>query len=182
MNFLIIWGWKDRYCLALLFKLIIFLQLASFFKCSDLFLAWLEVKYFFLFKVLFLICVSGLYKHVHWLKGTVLREKLLNWGLGEMDWTLTIDRTWVLHFPDHLFNCHNIWTVCCLDVKPVWSLSKTVALRRVIVHAVVALSCLLVCGLQQFRGQQHTLLQCTAEANSTCKQAVCLAKDLAKCC
>ena len=39
------------------------------------------------------------------LKGTVSREKLFNWGLGEMDWTLTIDRTWYLHFPDQLFNC-----------------------------------------------------------------------------
>ena len=37
------------------------------------------------------------------LKGTVSREKLLNWGLEEMDWTLTIDRTWVLHIPDQLF-------------------------------------------------------------------------------
>ena len=63
------------------------------------------------------------------LKGTVAQEKLLNWGLGEMDWTLTIDRTWFLHFPDQLFKCHNIWTVCRLDVKPVWSLSKTDALR-----------------------------------------------------
>ena len=27
-----------------------------------------------------------------YIKGTVAREKLLNWGLGEMDGTLTIDR------------------------------------------------------------------------------------------
>ena len=47
-------------------------------------------------------------------KGTVAREKLLNWGLGEMDWTLTIDCTWVLHFPDQLFKCYNILTVCRL--------------------------------------------------------------------
>ena len=109
-------------------------------------------------------------------KGTVAREKLLNWGLGEMDWTLTIDRTWFLHFPDHLFKCYNILTVCRLEVKPVWWLSATDALRWLIEHAVVALSCLIVCGLQQFSGQQCTLLQCTAEANSTCKQAVCWAK------
>ena len=31
-------------------------------------------------------------------KGTVSREKLLNCSLGEMDWTLTIDRTWFLHY------------------------------------------------------------------------------------
>ena len=36
-----------------------------------------------------------------------------------MDWTLTIDRTWVLHFPDQLFNCYNFLTVCRLDVKSV---------------------------------------------------------------
>ena len=36
-----------------------------------------------------------------------------------MDWTLTIDRTWLLHFPDQLFKCHNILTVCRLEVKPV---------------------------------------------------------------
>ena len=35
-----------------------------------------------------------------YLKETVAREKLLNWGLGKMDWTLTIDRTWFLHFTD----------------------------------------------------------------------------------
>ena len=52
-------------------------------------------------------------------KGTVSREKLFTWGLGEMDWTLTIDRTWFLHFPDQLFKCHNILTVCRLEVKPV---------------------------------------------------------------
>ena len=40
-----------------------------------------------------------------YIKGTVSREKLFSWGLGVMDWTLTIDRTWVLHFPDQLFNC-----------------------------------------------------------------------------
>ena len=65
----------------------------------------------------------------HFFKGTVSREKLLNWGLGKMVWTLIIDHNWVLHFSDQLFNCHNIWTVCCLHVKPVWSLSGTVALR-----------------------------------------------------
>ena len=52
-------------------------------------------------------------------KGTVSREKFFNSGLGEMDWTLTIDHTWVLHFPDQLFNCFNILTVCRLEVKPV---------------------------------------------------------------
>ena len=77
------------------------------------------------------------------LKGTVSREKLLNWGLGEMDWTLTIDRTWVLHFPDQLFNCYNCLAVCRLEVKPVWSLSETVALRWLIWHPVVAVSCLM---------------------------------------
>ena len=46
-----------------------------------------------------------------------------------MDWTLTIDRTWFLHFSDQLFNCYNISTVSRLDVKPVWSLSETDALR-----------------------------------------------------
>ena len=62
-----------------------------------------------------------------------------------MDWTLNIDRIWVLHFSDQLFNCYNILTVCCLEVKPVWSLSETVAFRSLIMHAVVAGSCLLVC-------------------------------------
>ena len=65
-----------------------------------------------------------------------------------MDWTLTIDRTWVLHFSDQLFNCYNLLTVSHLEVKPDWSLSATVALRRLIVHAVVAVSCVVVCGLQ----------------------------------
>ena len=46
-----------------------------------------------------------------------------------MDRTLTIDRTWFLHFIDQLFKCYNILTVCRLDVKPVWSLSETDALR-----------------------------------------------------
>ena len=82
------------------------------------------------------------------MKGTVAQEKLFNWGLGVMDWTLTIDRTWFLHFSDQLFNCHNIWTVYCLDVKPVWSLSETDALCWLIVHAGVAVTCLLVCELQ----------------------------------
>ena len=63
------------------------------------------------------------------LKGTVAREKLLNWGLGKRVWTLIIDCTWVLHFSDQLFNCHNILTVCRLNVKPVWLLSETVAFR-----------------------------------------------------
>ena len=63
-------------------------------------------------------------------KGTVSREKLLNCSLRNMDWTLTIDRTWVLHFPDQLFNCYNILTVCRLDVKPVWWLSTIAAFRR----------------------------------------------------
>ena len=72
-------------------------------------------------------------------------EKLFTWGLGEMDWTQTIDRTRVLHFSDRLFKCYNILAVCRLEVKPVWWLSETVALRRLIVHAVVALSCLIVC-------------------------------------
>ena len=35
-------------------------------------------------------------------KGTVSREKLLNCGLGENDWTLSIDLTRVLHFSDQL--------------------------------------------------------------------------------
>ena len=57
------------------------------------------------------------------------------------------------------------------------------AFRRLILHAVVEVSCLLMCGLQQFSGQERTLLQCTAEANSTCKQAVCLANEaIAMCC
>ena len=79
------------------------------------------------------------------LKGTVSREKLFIWGLGEMDWTQTIDRTRVLHFSDQLFSSYKILTVCRLEVKPVWWLSETVALRRLIVHAVVALSSLIVC-------------------------------------
>ena len=44
-------------------------------------------------------------------KGTVSREKLLKCGLGEMDWTLTIDSTWVLHFSDKLFNCYNFFNL-----------------------------------------------------------------------
>ena len=84
------------------------------------------------------------------LKGTVSREKLFSWGPGVMDWTLTIDCTWVLHFPDQLFNCYNCLTVSLLDVKPVWWLSETVLFRWLIWHAVVAIRCLLVCGLQQF--------------------------------
>ena len=76
------------------------------------------------------------------LKGTVSREKLFTWGLGEMDWTLTIDRTWVLHFSDQLFNCYNFLTVHCL-VKPVWWLSETVALHWLIWRSDVAVSCLL---------------------------------------
>ena len=82
------------------------------------------------------------------LKGTVSREKLLNWGLGEMDWTLTIDRTWVLHFTDQLFNCYNFLTVCRLDVKPVLWFPAIDAFCRLIMHAVFAVRCLLVCGLQ----------------------------------
>ena len=74
------------------------------------------------------------------IKGTVSPEKLLNLGLREMDRTLTIDRTWFLHFSDQLFNIYNCLAVCRLDVKPVWSLSETDALRRLIVHAVVAVS------------------------------------------
>ena len=35
-------------------------------------------------------------------KWTVSREKLLNCGLGENDWTLSIDLTRVLHFSDQL--------------------------------------------------------------------------------
>ena len=66
-----------------------------------------------------------------------------------MDWTLTIDRTWVLHCSDQLFNFYNLLTVSHLEVKPDWSLSATVALRRLIVHAVVAVSCVVVCGTQQ---------------------------------
>ena len=81
-------------------------------------------------------------------KGTVSREKFFNRGLGEMDWTLTIDRTCVLHFSNQLFNCYKILTVCRLDVKPVWWLSGIVALRWLIVHAVVAVSWLLVCCTQ----------------------------------
>ena len=57
-----------------------------------------------------------------------------------MDRTLTIDRTWFLHFSDQLFNIYNCLAVCRLDVKPVWSLSETDELRRLIVHAVVAVS------------------------------------------
>ena len=52
-------------------------------------------------KFLFIRCANML-------KGTVSQEKLLNGGLGEMDWTLTIDCTWFIHFPDQLFKCHNI--------------------------------------------------------------------------
>ena len=88
-------------------------------------------------------------------KGIVSREKLFSWGLGEMDWTLTIDRTWFSHFPDQLFNCYNFLTVFCLDVKPVWWLSGTVALRRLIVHAVVAVSCPKVYGLQASSAPPH---------------------------
>ena len=73
------------------------------------------------------------------------REKLLNCGLEEMDWTLVIDRTWVLHLSDQLFNCHNCLTVCRHNVKSVWWLSENVVFRRLILHAVVAVSCLLVC-------------------------------------
>ena len=58
-----------------------------------------------------------------------------------MDWTLTIDRTWVLHFSDQLFSSYNILTVCRLEVK----LSATAAFRRIIACPVVAFSCLLVC-------------------------------------
>ena len=107
---------------------------------SELFLPATELVYFLLAKPrIFTTC---------YIKGTVSREKLLNWGLGKMVWSLIIDRTWVLHFSDQLFNCHNIWTVCCLDVKPVWSLSETDALRWLIVHAGFAVRCLLVCRLQ----------------------------------
>ena len=63
------------------------------------------------------------------LKGTVSREKLLKSGLGEMVWTPTIDRTKFLHLPDQLFSPYTILTISYLDVKPVWSLSETVALR-----------------------------------------------------
>ena len=69
-------------------------------------------------------------------KGTVSREKCLNCGLWEMDWTLIIDYTWVLHFPDQLI-LYNCLTVCRLDVKPVWWLPATAAFRRLILHAVV---------------------------------------------
>ena len=41
-------------------------------------------------------------------QGTVAREKLFNWGLEKMVWTIIIDLTWVLHFSEQLFNCHNI--------------------------------------------------------------------------
>ena len=89
------------------------------------------------------------------LKGTVSREKLFSWG--EMDWTLTIDSNWFSHFPDQLFNCYNLLTVCRLYVKPVGWLSATAAFRRLLFNAVVAVRCLLcpvvaigcliVCGL-----------------------------------
>ena len=65
-----------------------------------------------------------------------------------MDSTLTIDRTWVLHFSDQLFNCYNLLTVSHLEVKPDWSLSATAAFRRLILCPVDAVSCLLVSGLQ----------------------------------
>ena len=74
-----------------------------------------------------LLLHASILKHLS-LKGTVSQEKLLNCGLGEMVWTLTIDRTQFLHFPDQLFSSYNILTISCLDVKPVWSLSETVAL------------------------------------------------------
>ena len=75
-------------------------------------------------------------------KGTVSWEKLFS--IGKMDWTLTIDRTWVLHFPDQLFNRFNFLTVCrSLDVKPVRWLSGTVVLRTQHLHDVVSVSSLL---------------------------------------
>ena len=96
-----------------------------------------------------------------------------------MDLTLTIDRTWVLHFPDQLFNCYNISTVSHLDVKPVWSLSETAAFRRLIMHAVVALSCLLVCGLQASSATPPSLStipagSCRQGAASTPPPTACL--------
>ena len=82
-------------------------------------------------------------------KGTVSREKLLNWGLWEMDWTLTIDRTWVIHIPDQRFNCCNFWNVSRLEVNPVWWLSATAAFRWIIWRPVDGVRCILVCGTQQ---------------------------------
>ena len=38
---------------------------------------------------------------------------------SKIDWTPTIDHTWVLHFSDSLCNCYNFLTVCRLNVKPV---------------------------------------------------------------
>ena len=115
-------------------------------------------------------------------KWTVSREKLFTWGLGEIDWTQTIDRTRVLHFSDRLFKCYNILTVCRLEVKPVWWLSETVALRRLIVHAVVALSCLIVCGLQQFVGS--SVLYCCVQQRLTVLVSKQFARQrrLAMCC
>ena len=46
-------------------------------------------------------------------------RKVVELGPWEDLWTLIIERTWVLHFSDQLFNYYNCLTVCHLDVKPV---------------------------------------------------------------
>ena len=49
--------------------------------------------------------ISQIIENLSSLKGQC-HEKRLNCGLGEMDWTLTIDRTW-LPFSDQLLNCYD---------------------------------------------------------------------------
>ena len=74
-----------------------------------------------------------------------------------MDWKLTVDRTWFLHFSDQLFNWYNFLTVCPLSMSYLGFAATAVFCRLIFrpisvlhVRAVVAVPTLILCRLQQF--------------------------------
>ena len=74
------------------------------------------------------------------------RENLLNWGLWEMNWTLTIDQLFnCFYFFNRMLSRCNTW---------IW-FAATAAFRQLILCPVVAVSCLLVCCMLE-----HTHLLC----------------------